>query len=61
MFLPEYLRALEPYDRLVLKYLMCCKCCKEKLVENVDNCEKGESNNEVNYEVHTNDAFTTNL
>ena len=66
MFLPEHLRSLEPYDKLIIKYLMCCKCCKLKLIDNVDNCEeakneKGDSNNEIIYEVHTNVAFTTNL
>lgn len=66
MFLPEHLRSLEPYDKLIAKYLMCCKCCK--LIEGVENGGeekinnvKDDSNNELIYEVHTNAAFTTNL
>jgi sodium-dependent phosphate cotransporter len=28
-FLPIGLRSLKPYDRIIVKYLMCFKCCKK--------------------------------
>ena len=28
-FLPEPLRSLKPYDKIIFKYLYCCKCCNK--------------------------------
>ena len=28
-FLPLPLRSLKPYDDLILKYFLCCKCCQK--------------------------------
>jgi sodium-dependent phosphate cotransporter len=43
-FLPEPLRSLKPYDRIIFKYLFCCKCCnKLKQQENRISPEENEN------------------
>ncbi len=54
-FLPEPLRSLEPYDRLITKYLMCCN--KKKDSTNTDECVLDD----VEKQAYTNVAFTTSL
>ena len=43
-FLPKPLRSLEPYDKIIFKYVFCCKCCN-KLKNNNTNANTGGLDN----------------
>jgi hypothetical protein len=57
-FLPEPLRSLEPYDKIIFKYLFCCKCCKKLKHSDRNKIEQNMQKDDSNYSnVYTNDAF----
>jgi len=46
-FLPECLRSLQPYDKIIQKVMMCCPCCQFKDIESKEHEKTEEKGNET--------------
>ena len=57
-FLPEYLRSLKPYDKLIKKYLCFCKICQKIILTNKKNNLNNE-NDAPKIVVFSNEAYVS--
>lgn len=58
-FLPEPLRSLKPYDRVITKYFLCLPCCK-KLV-NSEGQDAKLKRNTTSTQAFCNNTFVNDL
>ncbi len=61
LFLPECLRSLKPYDKVLVKYVLCCKSLKPGTSDpNFDDNETGlkhEKNQDIQIVAYANNAY----
>ncbi len=54
-FLPEYLRSLAPYDKFLVKHVLCCKSFKQRSLN--DQTPINQTKKDIELNTYTNQGF----